>query len=59
MRTDNTTPEKMQIICNIQTIREKTGGNREFNALNKLSIDELRELQDVEIINWNNTFTQN
>jgi hypothetical protein len=57
MRTDNTTPEKMQIICNIQTIREKTGGNREFNALNKLSIDELRELQDVEIINWNNTFT--
>lgn len=57
MRTDNTTPEKMQIICNIQTIREKTGGNREFNALNKLSIDELRELQDVEVINWNNTFT--
>lgn len=57
MRTDNTTPEKMQIICNIQTIREKTGGNKEFNALNKLSIDELRELQDVEIINWNNTFT--
>lgn len=57
MRTDNTTPEKMQIICNIQTIREKTGGNREFNALNKLSIDELRELQDAEVINWNNTFT--
>jgi len=53
---NHTTPEKMQIICNIQAIREKTGGNREFNALNKLSIEELRELQDIEVINWNNTF---
>lgn len=57
MNTNHTTPEKMQIICNIQTIREKTGGSREFNALNKLSLEELRELQEVEIINWNNTFT--
>lgn len=56
MKTEHTHAEKMQIICNIQAIREKTGGNKEFYALNKLSIEELRELQEVEIINWNNTF---
>jgi hypothetical protein len=47
--------EAMQIICNLQTIKNKIY-NREyyFEDFNQFTIDELRYLQNTLLIKWNN-----
>ena len=49
--------EAMQIIINIQTIQEKTlGSSFDYDSFNGNSIEELRNLQEIALKDWNNTF---
>jgi len=56
-RTPDQEIEAMQIICNIQTIQKKTTGSSfDYDSFNGNSIEELRNLQEIAIKDWNNTF---
>lgn len=46
-------PEQMTIICNIQMMQEKTGNKTPFNALSKMTYDELFEMQCTLISEYN------
>lgn len=51
--------EAMTIICNIQMMQDKIHGKHfEYNQFNGNSIDELRDLQDRMIIEYNGTFSK-
>lgn len=49
--------EAMTVIINIQMMQDKVYGKRfEYDDFKGNSIEELRELQDKMIIEYNNTF---
>lgn len=49
--------EAMQIICNIQTIQDKIHAQHySFEQFTGNTLAELRELQNLMIIEWNKTF---
>jgi hypothetical protein len=63
MKTLKTSPELMTVIINIQLMREKINANydkhSDFKHLEKLTDDELYELQNSLIPEYNKTFNSN
>ena len=57
---DRMTPEKMTVICNIQAMATKIGNLNligTFLQLENTPLDELREMQDNMITEYNNSLT--
>ena len=46
-------PQQMTVICNIQMMQEKTGNKTSFDALSKMTYDELFEMQCDLICDYN------
>ncbi len=66
MKARNVTPEQMQVICNIQMLRDKIHGDyyaplksEDFKTLSHKTIEELRELQDRLIPEYNEAIRNN
>ena len=53
MKKQNVTPEQMTIICNIQMMYEKQNKSVSFNELSKLGYDQLFDLQNKIIKEYN------
>lgn len=52
--------EAMTVICNIQMMQDKVHGKHfEYDQFNGNSIEELRDMQDRMIVEYNNTFKVN
>lgn len=57
-KTNRNEFEAMTIICNIQMMQDKVYGSRfEYDQFNGNTIEELRELQEKMIKEYNATFT--